>query len=81
MNKSEQIKYLCQTNQLRWTNHIFSRLMQRNITLNDISYALLNGEIIEEYPDDYPYPSYLVLGTTINNKYIHIVCGIGDNEL
>ena len=44
-------------------------------------YSILNGEIIEEYEEDYPYPSCLVYGVTLNNKVLHIVCGIGDIDL
>ncbi len=47
----------------------------------DIEKALLNGEIIEEYENDYPYPSCLVYGINLNNKVIHIVCGINEIEL
>lgn len=32
------------------------------------------GEIIEEYPDDQPYPSCLVLGRTLTDRPLHIVC-------
>jgi len=36
--------------------------------------AVLNGKIIEVYPDDEPYPSCLILGRTSENRPIHIVC-------
>ena len=57
------------------------RLFQREITTDDVVYAIQNGEIIEQYPLDYPYPSCLVLGIALNNKHIHVVCGLGLNEL
>ena len=38
------------------TSHCSLRLEQRNITEDDIESALNNGEIIEQYPDDYPWP-------------------------
>ena len=76
-----EIKSMCENKALRWTNHVLMRLLQRNISLNDVISALINGEIIEQYTDDYPYPSCLVLGITLKNKYIHVVCGIGDGEL
>ncbi|WP_207208028.1 DUF4258 domain-containing protein [Xylanivirga thermophila] len=42
--------------------------------------CLLNGEIIEYYEDDYSYPSCLVLGSTDDNKSIHILCALeGDS--
>ena len=55
--------------------------MQRNITQKDVINALLNGEIIEVYESDYPYPSCLVYGINLNNKVLHIVCGSNEKEL
>ena len=66
---------------LIWTNHIIIRLLQRNISQADIKNALLTGEIIEYYDNDYPYPSCLVYGLTINNQVIHVVCGSNGTEL
>lgn len=77
----ESIRYLCLNGKLRWTNHVLVRLFQRNIKTDDVVYALLNGEIIEVYKDDYPYPSCLVLGITIAKKCLHVVCAVTDIEL
>ena len=77
----EIIKLLIKEHKIRWTNHIVVRLLQRNISEDDIINALLNGEIIEEYENDYPYPSCLVYGLNLNGEVIHIVCGSNGNEL
>lgn len=77
----ENIRVLVQQHKIRWTNHIMIRLFQRNITQENIEKALLSGEIIEEYENDYPYPSCLVYGVTINNRVLHIVCGSNGEEL
>ena len=53
----EEIQDLCRNNELRWTNHIFVRLIQRNISMADVKQAIMTGEIIEVYPDDYPDPT------------------------
>ena len=63
------------------SQHAFKRLRERSITINDILNGIRTGEIIEDYPGDYPYPSCLVLGFSVNNTHIHIVCGVGDNKL
>ena len=55
------------------------KIEKRDIKLSDIKQCIKNGEVIEDYPDDYPYPSSLLLGYT-DNKPLHIVVGIG-NEL
>lgn len=77
----ESIVCLCKADKLRWTNHVLVRLLQRNIAMDDIVYALTNCEIIEQYPEDYPYPSCLVLGLTKAHKHIRIVCGASNVEL
>lgn len=77
----EKIRQMVNEGKIRWTNHIVVRLFQRNITQKDIENALLNGEIIEEYENDYPYPSCLVYGINLNNDVLHIVCGTSKSEL
>ena len=77
----KKIQELCSQKALRWTNHMFVRLIQRNISMQNVVNAIMDGEIIEEYPDDYPYPSCLIIGYTVGNKTIHVVCGIGEGEV
>lgn len=77
----DTIKKLIKDRKIRWTNHVMIRLLQRQISQKDIEIAMLNGEIIEEYEDSYPYPSCLVYGINMNNKVIHIVCGTNGEEL
>lgn len=75
------IKKLIKTGKIRWTNHVMIRLLQRNISQDNIKKAILTGEIIEEYKDSYPYPSCLIYGITVENKVLHVVCGFDGNEL
>ena len=77
----DKIKQLINDGKLRWTNHITIRLLQRNISQEDIENALLNGEIIESYEDDYPFPSCLILGINKSHEFIHIVCGSNGDSL
>lgn len=65
---------------LQQKSYVF-RLLPKNISQEDIENAILNGEIIEEYESDYPYPSCLVYGISLNNNIIHIVCGVNNDEL
>jgi len=41
---------------------------------------LINGKIIENYPEDRPLPSHLVLGYTIKQRPIHAVIAIDIEE-
>ena len=77
----DTIKRMVKEEKIRWTNHVIVRLFQRNILQRDIEKALLNGEIIEEYENDYPFPSCLVYGINLNNEVLHVVCGVNEMEL
>lgn len=77
----DTIKQMCKDSSIEVTGHILMRFQQRNISYEEIKEVILNGEIIEEYPDDYPYPSCLILGMTIKNRVIHVVVGISDTKL
>lgn len=35
--------------------------------------CIFSGEIIEQYPEDFPFPSCLIFGYTNDNKVIHVV--------
>lgn len=43
--------------------------------------CIRNGEIIEYYETDYPFPSCLILGYSDDNKEIHVVCSLGDENI
>lgn len=52
-------------------------MFQRRISMEDIRHVLVSGEIIEEYPEDTPYPSRLVLGWS-GARPLHVV--VADNN-
>jgi len=45
----------------------------------EVSQAILGGKIIEEYPEDIPYPSCLIYGRTSNERPLHMVCAYADD--
>ena len=54
-------------------------MQERDISIEDIDNCINSGEIIEDYPNDFPHPSCLVFGYTINNQVIHVVAGTDNN--
>ena len=46
--------------------------MERDISIDEVESVLETGEVIEEYPDDTPFPSRLTLGLP-NNRPLHVV--------
>ena len=77
----QDLRMLCNSDAVRWTDHILKRLMQRGITQDDVLQAIRTGEIIDQYPDDYPFPSCLILGLSVAGKSLHVVCGLGLDEV
>jgi len=57
---------------VHFSDHIISQMFKRNITVDDVKQILSEGEIIRQYPDDRPYPSFLLLGF-IDLRPIHLV--------
>lgn len=57
------------------TNHAAERCRQRGIVTMDIRHAVMSGEIIEQYPDDYPFPSCLICGKDSTGRTIHVCMG------
>ena len=74
----QNIKAVYNDNKVVFTQHFMYRIDKRGIMLPDIRSAVNAGEIIEQYPDDYPHPSALIFGHTKNGEPIHIVTGLGD---
>ena len=56
--------------------HAIRRMFKRGITVDDVRAVIENGKTIEEYSDDTPYSSRLVLGWSANRP-IHVV--VADN--
>jgi len=73
----EQFKELNKMECIIVTQHSRRRFSERSISIDDICNAIDNGEIIEDYPEDYPFPSCLILGKS-GRRVIHLVASIDD---
>jgi len=47
---------------------------------SEVEEAVLNGDIIENYPEDKPYSSILINGKTGKGRNIHVVCAYNPND-
>lgn len=70
------LQSLVSARQILWTEHLALRLRERGLKRADVINCIQSGEIIEQYTDDTPFPSYLILGTSVNGKPLHVVCGL-----
>jgi len=68
----DEIKRYLKHDQFLISNHARMRMFQRNVTTDMIMEMISNGEVIEEYPDDFPCPSILILGNS-QDKPFHVV--------
>jgi len=66
-------------NKIVFTGHSIRQMFSRSISKENVINVINNGEVIVEYPDDKPYPCYLMLGF-IDSKPIHIVLAFNKEE-
>ena len=59
-------------NRLVWRQHALMRMMERGIKRQDVRNAIQGGEVIEQYPKDKPFPSFLIAGRS-QDRMLHIV--------
>lgn len=52
--------------------HAIQRMFERQFAEDDVVRVLGAGEVIEDYPSDFPYPSRLILGWS-GSRPIHVV--------
>lgn len=58
---------------IRITDHADEEAQADHLSFDEIFMSVFQGEIIENYPDDRPYPSCLVYGETFSKEPVHSV--------
>ena len=76
----EQFRRINKPANMVMTQHSRKRFSERGIRMQDIVNAIDSGEIIEDYPEDYPFPSCLILGRS-DEKVIHVVASIDEGMI
>ena len=59
--------------------HAVRKMFERQISYEDVVLVLSEGETIEEYPNDTPYPSRLILGW-VDKRPVHVVAAYNNNQ-
>ena len=57
----------------RITHHADEEARDDGLDFEEIFYSVHNGEMIENYPEDRPYPSCLIYGTNADGEPVHSV--------
>lgn len=61
-----------------FSEHAIIRMFERKISADEVLEVIEKGDVIEQYPDDTPYPSKLVSGHP-KERPIHVV--VAQNEV
>lgn len=73
MLQIQQIAESINAKAFRVSDHADEEAYNDSLTFDEIYAAVRGGEIIEQYPDDKPYPSCLIYGKNKNSEPIHSV--------
>lgn len=80
MNISDFQKFY-NLNKIVWSTHGLARMQERDISIEDVGNCILHGEIIEEYVEEPPAKSSALLFYKNNDRVIHVVLGIDDEQI
>ncbi len=72
MKTIEEIRKNLGDGNVELTMHSLKRIVERNISEREIREAADSAVVIEDYPDDKYYPSYLLLGFTYEDRPLHL---------
>ena len=60
--------------EILFSRHALRRMFQRGVGISEVTRIVREGEVIEEYPDDEPWPEVVLLGE-VANLALHVVVG------
>ena len=62
---------------IKFSGHAVRQMFARAVSVDDVAGLVRDGEIIKEYPDDKPYPSFLILGF-VRGSAVHVVVALDE---
>jgi hypothetical protein len=71
--KIEDIVEAVRKDRLRISDHADEEAQEDGLSFDEVFFSLLQWEVLEEYRDDKPYPSCLILGFTFGGDPVHSV--------
>jgi hypothetical protein len=79
----QQIQECFKSNSVFYSRHAKTEMVEEEfgrIFEHEVFEAVCDGEVIEDYPYDRPYPSVLILGRTRASRPLHMVCAYNEEE-
>jgi len=58
---------------IRITDHADEEAQADRLSFDEVFISVFQGEIVEEYPNDKPFPSCLIYGETFSGEPVHSV--------
>ena len=65
---------------IKITDHADEEAEADSLTFDEIFFTVTNGQIIERYSDDKPYPSCLISGLTFSGDAVHSVWALNEKN-
>jgi nickel-dependent lactate racemase len=81
MKTLEKVRTQLAAGEFEFSRHAFKRVVERNVSDQEIRQAGTQVTIIEDYPDDKYSPSCLLLGFTPAGRPLHIQVSLADTDL
>ena len=81
MNFIGSMREKIRAGKFEFSKHATDQSIKRNIHVQEMKEALLNGEVIEDYPDDKYGPSCLIFGLTTEGHPLHVQCSYPQRDL
>ena len=80
MKTLPQIQRQLTAGEFDFSRHAFRRVVERNISDQEIREAGATAGVIEDYPDDKYSPSGLLLGFTVAGRALHFQVSFADTD-
>ncbi len=81
MKTLEKVRSQLSLGEFDFSRHAIKRVVERNISEQEIRQAGVQADIIEDYPEDKYSPSCLLLGFTQTGRPLHIQVSLADTAL
>lgn len=77
----EEIKRAVKAKKYYIRAHARNRMTERGIEKEEVEKALMEGEILEEHPQDKPYPKCLIMGFVREREPLYVSCSFDGEEV
>jgi hypothetical protein len=71
---AEHIRIQAESEQLRVTAHAQQEMLEEDISLTQVLEAIVDGTVLENYPEHQRGACCLLSGTTSKGRALHVVC-------